>query len=155
MSLTVTFILSTFYCCCLVAKSRPTLCNPTDCSTAGLPAPHHLSEVAQVHVHWISDAIQPSHPLMPSSSLNLSQHQGLFQWISSSHQVAKILEFSIIPSNEYSGLISFRIDWFDLLASKRLSKVFFSTTVWKHQFFGTQAFLWTNSHFHLWLLEKP
>ena len=71
------------------------------------------------HVHWIGDAIQPSHPLSPPSpALNLSQHEGLFQWVSSSHQVAKYwsFSFSISPSNEYSGLISFRIDWFDLLA---------------------------------------
>ena len=72
-------------------------------------------------VHWVSDAIQPSRPLSPPSPfLNLSQHQGLFQWVRSSHQVAKVLEFSFSftmnPSNEYSGLISFRIDWFDLFA---------------------------------------
>ena len=68
-------------CCCLVAQLCPALCNPMDCSTAGLPVPHHLPEFAQVHVHCINDAIQPSHPLMPSSpsALNLSQHQGLFQ----------------------------------------------------------------------------
>ena len=79
----------------------------------------HL-ELTQTHVHWVSDAIQPSHPLSSSSppAFNLSQHQDLFQWVSSSHQVVKILvfSFSISPSNEYSGLISFRIDWFDLLA---------------------------------------
>jgi len=69
-------------------------------------------------VHWVSDAIQPSHPLSsPSPSVsNLSKHQGLFQWINSLHQVAKVLEPSVSSSNEYSGFISFRIDWFDLLA---------------------------------------
>ena len=82
----------------------------------GLSVPHHLPEFAQVHVHWIGDAIQPSHPLSsPSSVFSLSQHQGLFQWVSSSHQVAKYWSFSFSPSNEYSRLISFRIDWFDLL----------------------------------------
>ena len=72
-----------------------------------------------------------------------------------SNEPALHWSFSIIPSNEYSGLISFRIDCFDLLTSKRLSRVFSSITVWKHQFFSTQASLWTNSHFHIWLLEKP
>ena len=60
--------------------------------------------------------------------------------------------FSVSPSNEYSGLIFFRIDWFDLLLSKWLSRVFSSTTVWKHQFFGAQPYLWPNSHIHTWLL---
>ena len=81
---------------------------------------HSLPEFAQTHVHWVSDAIQPSHPLSPHSplALNLYQHQGLFQWVSSLHQVAKVLELqlqSISPPNEYLGFISFRNDWFDLL----------------------------------------
>ena len=70
------------YChCCSVTQSCPTLCDPTDCSTPGLTVPHHLPKFAQVHVHCISDAIQPSHSLIPSSptALSLSQHQGLFQ----------------------------------------------------------------------------
>ena len=83
---------------------------------------HYLLKLAQTDVHWVNDAIQPSHPLSPSypPSLNLFQHQGLFQWVGSSHQVAKYcsFSFSISPSNEYSGLISFRMDWFDLLAVK-------------------------------------
>ena len=80
---------------CSVAKSWPTFATPMDCGRPGLPVPHHFLEFAQVHVHWISDAIQTSHPLSPSfpSAFNLSQHQGLFQWISSSHQVTKVLEF--------------------------------------------------------------
>ena len=98
-----------------------TLCNPTDCSMPGFYVLHYLSEFAQVHVHWLSDAIQPSYPLSSPSppTLNLSQHQSLFQRLSSSHRVVKVLElfsFTISPSNEYPGLISFRIDWFDLLA---------------------------------------
>ena len=86
-----------------------------DCSTPGLPVPHHLLEFAQVHVHCIGDAIQLSHPLVPSSpsAFNLSQHQGLFQW--SLQQVTKVLELQH-PSDEYSGLISFKMDWFDLFA---------------------------------------
>ena len=102
-----------------VQFSRPVVydCDPMDCSTPGLPVHHQLPELAQTHVHWVGDAIQPSHllssPFPPT--FNLSQHQGLFQWVSTSHQVAKIwsFSFSISPSNEYLGLISFRIDWFD------------------------------------------
>ena len=75
----------------------PTLGNPMDCSTPGLPVHHQLPELSQSHVHWVSDAIQPSHPLLfPSRpTFNLSQHHGLFKWISSSHQVAKVLEFQL------------------------------------------------------------
>ena len=93
---------------------------PLNCSKPGFPVLHYLLEFAQTHVHGISDTIQPPHLLLPPSplALNLSQLQGLFQWVCSSHQVAKVLSFSfsISPSYKYSGLISFRIDWFDLLA---------------------------------------
>ena len=80
--------------CCLVAKSCPTLCDPMYCSTPGFSVYHYLPELAETSVHWVSDAIQPSHALSSPSppALNLSQHQGLFQWVSSSHQVAKVLE---------------------------------------------------------------
>ena len=111
-----------------------------DCSTLGFPVHHQLLELAHTHVHWVSDAIQPSHPLSAPSppAFNLSQQQGLFQWVSSSHQVTKATGASASASNEYSGLISFRTDWFDFLASKGLSTVFSNTTVQKHQFFGAQ-----------------
>ena len=71
------------------------LCNPTDCITPGFPVHHPFQELAQIHIHWVSDAIQPSHPLLSPSppAFSLSQDQGLFQWISSSHQVARLLEF--------------------------------------------------------------
>ena len=71
-------------CCCSVTQVCPTLCNPLDCSTPGFPV-LHLSEFAQTHVHWVDDAKQPCHPLLPPSppALNLSQHQGLFQWVNS------------------------------------------------------------------------
>ena len=99
-----------------VAQSCPTLCSPMDCSTPGLLVHHQLPKLPQTHIHPVGDAIQPSHPLSsPSPAFNLSQNQGLFQCVSSSHQVAKVLG-GISPSNEYSVLISFRIDWFDLLA---------------------------------------
>ena len=80
-----------------VAQSRPTLCDPMDCSMPGLPVHHQLPELAETHVHRVSDAIQPSHPLSSPSppSPNPSQHQGLFQWVSSSHEVAKVLEFQL------------------------------------------------------------
>ena len=90
-----------------------------DYSTSGFPIHHQLPELAQIHVHQVGDAIQPSHPLSsPSPAFNLCQHQGLFKWYSSSHNVAKILEHQLEYklSNEYLGLISFRMDWFDLLA---------------------------------------
>ena len=80
-----------------VAQSCPTLCNPVNHSTPGLPVPHQLLEFTQTHVHRVSDAIQPSHPLLfPSPPApNPSQHQGLFQWVNSSHEVAKVLEFQL------------------------------------------------------------
>ena len=75
--------------------SRNWICTPMDCSTPGFTVHHQLPDLAQTHVHWVSDAIQPSHPLSSPSppAFSLSQHQGLFQWVSSSHQVAKILQF--------------------------------------------------------------
>ena len=80
-----------------VAQLCPTLCYPMNHSTPGLPVHHQLPESTQTHVHWVGDAIQPSHSLSAPSppTLNLSQHQGLFQWVNSSHQVAKILEFQL------------------------------------------------------------
>ena len=107
-------------------------------------------------VHWVCDAIQPSHPLSSPSPppLNLSQHQGFFKWVSSLHQVAKvwISSASVLPMTiqdlfllGLTGLIS--------LQSKRLSRVFSNTTVQKHQFFCTQLSLWSNSHIHTWLLD--
>ena len=91
-----------------------------NCSTPGLPVHHQLQEFTQTPVHWIGDAIQPSHPLSSPSSpaFNLSQQQGLFKWVSSSIRWPKYwsFSFSISPSNEYSGLISIRMDWLDLLS---------------------------------------
>ena len=80
-----------------VTQSCPTLCDPMNCSALGLPVNHQLSEFTQTHVHWVGDTIQPSHPLSSPSppTFNFSQHQGLFKWVSSSHQVAKVLEFQL------------------------------------------------------------
>ena len=110
-------------CFCSVTQSSLTLCYPMDCSMPGFPVLHHLPELAQTHGHWVGDDIQPSCPLLSPSPpvFNLSQNQGLFWWISSSHQAAKVLSFSISPSSEYSGWISFRINWFDLLAVQESS----------------------------------
>ena len=112
-----------------VSQSCTTLCDPMECSTPGLPVHYQLPESTQTPVHWVGDAIQPSHPLSSPfpPTLNLSQHQGLFKWVSSLHQMAKVFEFylffffssfsfNINPSNEHSGLISFRIDCLDLVA---------------------------------------
>ena len=102
-----------------VAQLCPTLCSPMNRSTPGFSVHHQLLELIQTQVHWVGDAIQPSHPLSsPSPALNPSQHQSLFQWVNSSHEVAKGLEFQ--PQHhslqEIPGLISFRMDWLDLLA---------------------------------------
>ena len=80
-----------------VAQLCPTLCNPVNHSTPGLPVHHQLPEFTQTHVHWIADVIQPSHPLSSPSphAPSASQHQGLFQWVNSSHEVAKVLEFQL------------------------------------------------------------
>ena len=105
-----------------VPQSCLTLCNPMNRSTPGLPVHHQLPEFTQIHVHWVCDAIQPSHPLSSPSppAPNPSQHQGLFQWVRSSHEVAKVLEFQ--PHHQSfqwtPRLVSFRIDWFDLLADQ-------------------------------------
>ena len=91
------------YCCCSVAKLCPILCDPMDCSMPSFPVLHHLPELAQTHVHRVSDAIQPSHPWsLPSlPTLNLSQHQGLFQWVSSLHQVAKVQLHDVIKKGTF------------------------------------------------------
>ena len=95
---------------CSVTKSCLTLCDPTNCSMPGFRVLHYLPEFALTHVHWVSDAILPPHPLSSLSplSLNLSQHQGLFQWVRSSLQVAKVLEFQL-QHQSFQGI--FRIDF--------------------------------------------
>ena len=131
-----------------VAQSCPTLCNPMNRKVPGLPVHRQLPEFTQTPVHWVSDVIQPFHPLWTPSSpiFNLSQHQGLFQWVSSLYQVAKVLEFQLqhSPSNDYSGLISFRIDWFNLLAVQETAKSLLqhhsskASIVWCSAFFIVQ-----------------
>ena len=107
------------FCCCSVTTSYLTLWDPMDCSTPGFPVLHYLPEFNKTHLHWVNDFIQSSYPLSPPSpALKLSQDQGLSKWVSCSNQVGKLwrFSFSITAFNEYSGLISFRIDWFGFLA---------------------------------------
>ena len=144
--------------CCSLAQLCTTFCDPKDCSTSGFPVYHQLPEFTQTHIHWVGDVIQPSHPLSSPSppAPNRSQPQGLFQWVNSSHEVAKVLEFQLLasffPKNTQ--------DWFPLewtgwisLQSKGCSRVFSNTTDQKHQFFGAQP-LWSSlmvqlSHLHM------
>ena len=143
-----------------VAQSCPTLYDPMNCSTPGLPVHHQLPEFTQTHVRWIRDALQPSHPLSSPSppAPNPSQYPRVFSSESTLRmRWAKYwsFSFSIIPSKEIPGLISFRMDWLDLRAVQRLSRVFSNTTVQKHQFFGAQLSSQSNSHIRTWPLEKP
>ena len=141
-----------------VAQSCPTLCNPMYHNTPGVPVHHQLPESTQTHVHRVSDAIQPSHPLSSPSppAPNPSQHQGLFQWVNSSHEVAKVLEFptSVLPMNTQDWSPLGWTGWISL-QSKGLSRVFSNTTVQKHQFFSAQLSSQSNSHIHTWPQEKP
>ena len=143
----------------LVAKWCVTLCDPMNCSMPGFPVFHYFPEFAQTHVHWVSDAIQPSHPLLPlllllsiflrSESFPMSQ---LFT--SSGRRVEASASASVLPMN-IQGWYLLGLTSLISLLSKGFSSVFSSTTVQKHQFFRTHPSLWSNSHIHTWLLEKP
>ena len=141
-------------------QSCPTLCNPMDYSMPGFPVHHQLLEPSQTHVHWVGDAIQPSHPLsFPSPpAFNLSQHQGLFQWVSSSHQVAKVLEFQL---QHQSFQWIFRTDplYKEQVGSPcgpRDSQESSPTTQLKSIKSSALSFLYgPNSHIQTWLLGKP
>ena len=142
-----------------VAQSCPTLCNPMNCSRPGLPVHHHLPEFTQTHIHWVHDAIQPSHPRSSPSppAPNPSQHQSLFQRVSSawggqSTGASALASFLPKKSQDWSPL-----EWtgWISLQSKGLSRVFSNTTVQKYQFFGTQLSSQSNSHIYTWPLEKP
>ena len=137
------------------AQSCPTLCDPMNCSTPGLPVHHQLLEFTQTYVHRVSDAIQPSHPLsscpqsLPvSGSFPMSQ---LFTWGGQSTGVSALASFLPKKSQGWSSL-----EWtgWISLQSKGLSRVFFNTTVQKHQFFSAQLSSQSNSHIHTWPLEK-
>ena len=142
-----------------VAQSCPTLCNPMNHSMPGLPVHHQLPKFTQTHVHRVSDAIQPSHPLSSPSppAPNPSQHQSfpisqLFAWSGQSIRVSALVSFLSKKSqgwspSEWTGWIS--------LQSKGLARVFSNTTVQKHEFFSAQLSSQSNSHIHTWPLEKP
>ena len=141
--------------------SRIWLCKPVDCSMPGFLVHHQLPELTQTHVHWVSDAIQPSHthsviPFSPClQSFPASRSFQMSQFFASGGQsIGASASASVLPMNIQ--------DWFPLqltgvifLQSKELSGVYSNTTVQKHQFFGAQLSLLSNSHIHTWLLEKP
>ena len=142
-----------------VAQCCLTLCDPMDSSTPGLPVHHQVLEFTQTHVHWVGDAIQTSHPLIPfSSRLQSFPASGSFQmskfFISGGQSIGVSASASVLPMNIQ--------DWFPLgwtgwisLWSKGLSRVFSNTTVQRHQFFSTQLSLQYNSNIHTRPLEKP
>ena len=142
-------------CCCSFAKSCPTLCSPTNCSMPGFPVLHYFPEFAQTLIHWVSDVIQPSHPLLLPFplALNLSQHQGLF-FPSGGQSIGTSASASVFPMN-IQGWFPLGLTGLLSLQSKGLSWVFSSTAVQKHQFFSSQHFLWHNCHIRTWLMEKP
>ena len=140
-----------------VAQSCPTLCDPMNCSTPGLPLHHQLPESTQTHTHRIRDAIQPSHPLLspsppapnPSGSFPVSQ---LFTWGGQSTGVSA--SASVLPMNTQDWSPSGWTGWISL-QSKGLSGVFSNTTVQNHQFFGAQLSSQSSPHIHAWPLQKP
>ena len=142
-----------------VTQSCPSLCDSMNCCTPGLPVHHQLPEFTQIHVHWIGDAIQTSHPVVPFSSCPQSlPASGSFPM---SHLFASGVQ-SIGVSASISVFSMNTQDWSPLgwtgwifLQSKRLSRVFSNTIVQKHQFFGSQLSLQSNSHMHTWPQEKP
>ena len=125
-----------------------------DCSLPGFPVLHYLPELAQTHVHWLGDTIQLSHPLLSPfpAAFNPSQHHCLF--VSGGQSTGPSASASVLPMN-IQGWFPFGLTELISLLSKGLSRVFSSTTIQKHQFFGTQLSLWSNSHICTWLLEKP
>ena len=135
-----------------IPQSCPTLCDPMDCSMPGFPVLHCLLALAQTHVHWVSDAIQTSHPSSSPSlpAINLSQHQGLLQWSALRIRWPKYwsFSFSISPFNKYWGLISFRFDWLDLLAVQGTLKSLF-------QYHSSKASILRDSFFFIVRLSHP
>ena len=135
-----------------VAQSCPTLCDPMNRNTPGLPVHHQLLEFTETHVHQVGDAIQPSHSLLSPSPLapNPSQHQSFSNESTLHMRWPKYwsCSFSTIPSKEIPGLISFRMDWLDLLAVQGTLKSLLQHQVQKHQFFRAQPSSQSNSHIH-------
>ena len=155
-SLSICFLLVEFS---SVTQSCLTLCDPMDYSTPGLPIHHHLLEFTQTHVHWVADAIQPSHPLLSPSPpyFSLSQYHGLFKWVSYSHQVAKVLEFQLKhQSFQWIFKTDFLQDWLVWFpCSPRGSQESSPTPQFKSINSSALSFLYTLTHIHTWPLEKP
>ena len=148
--------------CNSVIQWCATLWDPKDCSTPVLPVYHQHLEFTQTHVHWVGDAIQPSHPLSSPSppAFNLSQHQGLFKWgisftLATGGQSIRVsASASILPMNTQDWSPLGWTSWVSL-QSKGIWRVFYNTTVQKHQFVSAQLSLQSNSYIYTWLLEKP
>ena len=141
-----------------VAQSCSTLCNPMDHSTPGFPVLHHLQEFAQTHVHQVSDAIQPSHPLSspsPAFSLSPSGSFLMSHVFTSGSQSIGASASALVPPMNFQGWFPLGLIGLISLHTKGLSRVSSSTTVKKHPFFSAHLFLWSSSHIHTWLLEKP
>ena len=129
---------------------------PYELQHAGLPFLRCLPEFAQTHVHWVSDAIQPSRPLLsPPPASIFPSIRGFTNESALCIRWPKYRSFSISPSNEYLGLISFSFDWFDLFADQGTLKSLLQRHSSKASVFSTQPSLWSSSHIHTWLLEKP
>ena len=138
-----------------VTQLCPTLCDPMDCSMPCLPVHHGLPQFIQIHVHWVGNAIEPSHPLLslllPPSifpSIRVFSISLCIRW-----PKYWSFSFSISPSSEYSGMISFRIDNFDLVAVQGTLKSLLQHHSSKESIFSVQLSLWSNSHIHTWLLN--
>ena len=137
--------------CYLCSSVMSDSLQPMDCSITGFPVLHHLQELLKL---MSIESVTPFNHLIlssPSPAFNLSQHQGISNESALCIRWPKYWSFIISPSNEYSGLIFFRIDWFDLLAIHGTLK----SLLQKHQFFGAQLSSQSNSHIHTLLLEKP
>jgi len=145
--------------CCSVAQSCTTLCDPVVCSKPGFLVLHHLQRLLKFMS--VESVTPPNYFILCCPLLLLPSIFPSIRVFSNElvlyNRWPKYWRFSFIISlfNEYSGLVSFRIDWFDLLAVQGLSRVFSNITVQKHKLFGAQLSLWSNSHIHTWLLEKP
>ena len=129
-----------------------------DCSMPGFPAHHHLQEFTQIHVHWVGDAIQPSHPVIFFSCLQSFPASGSFpmsQFFASGGQSIEASSLALVLPVNTHGLFSLGLTGLNSLQSRRLSKSLLQHHSSKHQFFSSQYSLWSNSHIHTWLLEKP
>ena len=139
-----------------VAQSCPTLCDPMNRSTPGLPVHHKLPEFTHTHAHQVGDAIQPSYPLLllppipPGIRVFSNESTLRMRW-----PKYWSFSFSVSPSNEHPGLLSFRMDCLDLLTVQGTLKSLLQHHIQKHQFFGTQLSSQSSSHIHTWPLEKP